>query len=175
MYNASSCVFSASEKGRGPKRWGSPSLGFAGVFLQKLNHIYGCIISNCAYKHEIRPFLFQPKVLIGPLCSWSVCDGFGLRWPRITSSFLYSLISSLHRSKPATTNAAGINSGVAAFEVHPFHRSHRRTTIGAVRTTFAADRFLPTAHVAASGTRHRLPPPRGWLLLRLRTQRLPCA
>jgi hypothetical protein len=59
MYNASSCVFSASENGTGPRRWGSPSLAFAGVLLQKLNRIYDCIISNCAYKHMYK-HLIQP-------------------------------------------------------------------------------------------------------------------
>jgi hypothetical protein len=42
-----------------PEAMGGLSLGFEGMFLQKLNHIYGCIISNCAYKHMYK-HLIQP-------------------------------------------------------------------------------------------------------------------
>jgi hypothetical protein len=41
LYNVSSRDFSASENRRVLRRWGNPSLVFAGVFLQKLNHTDG--------------------------------------------------------------------------------------------------------------------------------------
>jgi hypothetical protein len=71
LYNASSCVFSASENRRVSRRRGNPSLVFVGVFLQKLNHTDGlraCTahmwlavyrISNVAYKQIYRQ-LIQP-------------------------------------------------------------------------------------------------------------------